>query len=1289
MKRILILMCMLLSYAALLSQETGFSGTDILMGNTGSVKGNGYPAWYTNDIKGSIKIGANLAALNAMSPAFLDEGTLGYAKDVDVWYIWTGAAWIEKTGETIPIEDIQNADIATYSSGHDFRQSALYRVTDASDLGIILMALSDSTLSTEGVGGFLNPDFLDYDGNNNGDYSEVVGLTGIAAGDAVGVWHASRESGDEAIQEGDIVFWNGKHYQFIDDTKDNGTNPATNALAYTMLPKTYGYGYIDEWDAVTYDPENEWIISRQDKRDNYIYQTWMEDDLVLGLGVSAVSLFQWGNDAWYGNDVRGGVINQLNSVGNIYENKLSQEATLYGNTMAVGSEIAGNNLGRAASISGNIMASGSHIYFNVMRQGTAIIGNQTGLSSTINLNELLNNSTISANILGESTSIDYNMIGSDSHILSNILTTTESEIDYNVLMGSSVLTLNTLATGAKISNNILRQDMDISNKTVNANISYDHNDIAYTQASVQTISANFSNNTVLDKLKLITKTAGTSDSILIREGNIIKYKVASIPVGGDYLKLDQATPQTIINGMPTTDGIIYDATPVVGGFVDGKTYYDASYKTISANIAGDVTLQMGQEEHILVNAGENLVNGDVVYFRNVVNDLPNAMKAMADDYTTSLTLGVCTQTISEGSSGLITVRGEVHDINTTGIPYTETWVVGDVLYLSSTTKGAMTNIVPSGSNIEARIGRILEVRGSAGEIYVNQIRAVRVTDLADATISSPILDQTLRYNGTEWVNGAAATSSASAGIEFFQATPSILAVGNNNQRPVSTLSKIPVVTAEQTVVMNCTAGNITFGRAYLYNTALGRTVLNGGVWDFTTYAGVSSTGAGRVSTITRNVYQVVPGVGTLSTVRSGGTATATASTGTPFVTGDGTASLITCGYLQTPQGLYEITVGAVGADQKVATIVVPNGGTPYANETNIPAGNWLVWKLVVTATSEPITAISSAYSEYSKSVSYGNITIAATDKLGSIIFGTSNNTTTITTTYDGTARNSHVATPLITLHNNLAGLDGGDGSVMNHLTAAQLSGLHSNASDHTRSHAITGTSDHTANNWKVWYSNGSGQVTELALPATAVPLVGNGATSAPTFTALTVPGGGTGLTTIGVDYILTGNTTSAMTAEANLTFSGTLLTVTGSANVTTAITTPSISTLSNGALAITPNGAGTLELNEIKTANYDAITHNTSSGAAATVNWTTSNIQHFDLNESTTLTFTAPDGVCHLTLKFIHAANTNAYTVAWPATVDWPGDTAPTFTATSGAVDIVSFLYDGSRYYGMFGNDFR
>jgi hypothetical protein len=110
---------------------------------------------------------------------------------------------------------------------------------------------------------------------------------------------------------------------------------------------------------------------------------------------------------------------------------------------------------------------------------------------------------------------------------------------------------------------------------------------------------------------------------------------------------------------------------------------------------------------------------------------------------------------------------------------------------------------------------------------------------------------------------------------------------------------------------------------------------------------------------------------------------------------------------------------------------------------------------------------------------------------------------------------------------------------------------------------------------------------------------------------------------------------------------------------------------------------------KFKATGYTTVTHNTSASAVATIDWGASNVQHFDLNESTTLTFTAPMNPCHLTLKFIHAANTNVYTVTFPGTVLWAGGTAFNPTDTSGAIDVVTFFYDGTNYLAIPSNDFK
>lgn len=68
---------------------------------------------------------------------------------------------------------------------------------------------------------------------------------------------------------------------------------------------------------------------------------------------------------------------------------------------------------------------------------------------------------------------------------------------------------------------------------------------------------------------------------------------------------------------------------------------------------------------------------------------------------------------------------------------------------------------------------------------------------------------------------------------------------------------------------------------------------------------------------------------------------------------------------------------------------------------------------------------------------------------------------------------------------------------------------HTHAQLHDRSHTMTGTSDHTAGTHKIFYSNGSGEIVELALGATGTVLTSGGAATAPSFEA--AGGGATNL----------------------------------------------------------------------------------------------------------------------------------------------------------------------------------
>lgn len=126
-------------------------------------------------------------------------------------------------------------------------------------------------------------------------------------------------------------------------------------------------------------------------------------------------------------------------------------------------------------------------------------------------------------------------------------------------------------------------------------------------------------------------------------------------------------------------------------------------------------------------------------------------------------------------------------------------------------------------------------------------------------------------------------------------------------------------------------------------------------------------------------------------------------------------------------------------------------------------------------------------------------------------------------------------------------------------------------------------------------------------------------------------------------------------------------------------------------LNLTPKGTGKVkstETHEFATeAVFDAEVDNGNSGTADTIDWGAGNKQKSTLTGNVTYTFTAPSGPCNLLLKLVQDA-TGSRTATWPATVKWPSGTAPTLTTTANAIDIVTFYYDGTNYYGQTGLNF-
>jgi hypothetical protein len=94
-------------------------------------------------------------------------------------------------------------------------------------------------------------------------------------------------------------------------------------------------------------------------------------------------------------------------------------------------------------------------------------------------------------------------------------------------------------------------------------------------------------------------------------------------------------------------------------------------------------------------------------------------------------------------------------------------------------------------------------------------------------------------------------------------------------------------------------------------------------------------------------------------------------------------------------------------------------------------------------------------------------------------------------------------------------------------------------------------------------------------------------------------------------------------------------------------------------------------------------------GGAATLAITSGTVISATLTSATPCTFTMPSvGVGKSFALYLRQPASGTPTTATFTGVRWPGGTAPTITATLGRMDVLSFISDGTYWYGSFIQNF-
>lgn len=166
---------------------------------------------------------------------------------------------------------------------------------------------------------------------------------------------------------------------------------------------------------------------------------------------------------------------------------------------------------------------------------------------------------------------------------------------------------------------------------------------------------------------------------------------------------------------------------------------------------GNVTLQVGQEQVVRVVNKSGLALNEAAYQVVKITDAQGQRLAVDlaqgnNDANSTDTIGIVTETIAVNQEGFITTSGLVNEINTTGSLQGETWIDGDVIYLSPFTAGAITNIKPTAPNHMVTLGYVVYSHAIHGKIFVKCDNGFEIGELHNVYAPTPANNDGIFWN---------------------------------------------------------------------------------------------------------------------------------------------------------------------------------------------------------------------------------------------------------------------------------------------------------------------------------------------------------------------------------------------------------------------------------------------------------------------------------------------------------------------------------------------------------------
>jgi hypothetical protein len=265
--------------------------------------------------------------------------------------------------------------------------------------------------------------------------------------------------------------------------------------------------------------------------------------------------------------------------------------------------------------------------------------------------------------------------------------------------------------------------------------------------------------------------------------------------------------------------IDFNTSASVAPTTAGELVWNVDDGTLDVGLYNGVTLQVGQETlfYIKNGAAVSIATGQLVMATSALGASGKIIGAPAianGTVSPEYFLGVAAQTIAPNDFGYVADFGLVRGFNSSGAPYGETWVDGQILFANASVTGGLTNSAPAFPGFSTPIAIVINAAtGGSGSIFVRMKTGEYLRQLHDVDLVSVSNNDIIVYNTSlsAWTNSPALTvaqasiSALNIQLAAVSAITSVNAAAITSINNVVSALEIRVSAASATGVTNVAA----------------------------------------------------------------------------------------------------------------------------------------------------------------------------------------------------------------------------------------------------------------------------------------------------------------------------------------------------------------------------------------------------------------------------------------------------------------------------------------------------